>query len=647
MTHPSSPRPDRRGAVPAGLASGLAAASLAGTFDLTTLAVAGAVGAAAFWLGRRHRPAPPRDDTALERALAEYALDAPFGLGPETTGLADEVSGSLNKLHHHVSDALERATHAERARENAEFEAANAGRARSEFLATMSHELRTPLNGALGMMALLQESDLTREQLEFVQTARRSCQVLLEMIDEVLDFATLETDRLVLHRTEFPLAQAIWDTVYEHAGKAAKRGLGLSFHEEDALPHVVIGDPARFRQVLENVLSNALKFTHEGEVALRCRVLSRDDCSVRLGFELSDTGIGIPDDLRDQVFDAFAQGDQSSERRYEGAGLGLVIVRRLLELMDGDIDFVSEVGHGTTFRFELVLALPTKPAPVLTRPALVKEGTRAVVVTSHPSFAEAFSAQLERLGFAVEMLADPEEALHLRRTNPPVLFFVDDTLPNLELHQLRCALDEDLLPEGCADVLLHGPDDQQPHAGFHGHVERPTRPSALRPLVIDLLENAVRAPLPSALRDEPEPAPEEPAHDHICYEGRVLVVEDDAVNRRVVTAQLERRGIEVETATTGLEALAMLRLICCDLVLMDVQMPEMDGLEATRRIRGGEAGPHLEVPIIALTASDQPGDRAICCEVGMNDYIKKPLASFDLDTVLGNWLPKVTPADED
>jgi len=268
-------------------------------------------------------------------------------------------------------------------------------------------------------------------------------------------------------------------------------------------------------------------------------------------------------------------------------------------------------------------------------------GSRALLCTSHSSFAEAFSAQLTTLGFEVEAVSDPEHALDLRRANPPLLFWIDDTLPNLELHQLRRALIEEDLPGDTKYILLHGPNDKQPHEGFDAHINRPPRPSLLRALTLQLCEDSVRAALPRAT-DEPLEAPPTPKPDRARYSGRVLVVEDNAVNRRVVTALLEKRGIEVETATNGHEALTMLRIVSCDLILMDVQMPEMDGIEATRRIRGGEAGTCLDVPIVALTAGDQPEDRMACHEVGMDDYIRKPLTQSDLDQVLGKWLREVT-----
>jgi CheY-like chemotaxis protein len=193
--------------------------------------------------------------------------------------------------------------------------------------------------------------------------------------------------------------------------------------------------------------------------------------------------------------------------------------------------------------------------------------------------------------------------------------------------------------------LLHGPDDIEPHDGFHGHIDRPTRPAILRPFLMRLCEPAIKAPLPAASEPAARCAARR-ASNRVLYDGRVLVVEDNPVNRRVVTAQLEKRGIEVETAVNGYEAISMLRLVCCDLVLMDLQMPEMDGLEATRRIRAGEAGPSLDIPIIALTAGDQPEDRVACHEAGMEDYIRKPLTELELDTVLSKWLRAVTPVEE-
>lgn len=645
MRHRTPTRVDERGEAVLSLAPALFTAPLALAADPAAVLLALACGAGLYWYGSRRGRRAEQACDRLERVLAEFSTDAAFGLPPDKAGLPGTVAESLDHVYQLIRRTFDEVSRAKRETEDARIAAANAGRARSEFLATMSHELRTPLNGSLGMLAMLLDSDLTRDQREFALTAKRSCQSLLEMIDEVLDFATLENDRMVLERKPFKLGKAIWDAVVEQSGRAAHRGVGLSFREIDELPQLVLGDRARFRQLLDNLLDNAVKFTHEGEIALLARIVRRDATSVRIAFELSDTGVGIPECKRDHIFEAFSQVDQSSTRRYDGAGLGLVIVKRLLERMDGVIDCESEVDHGTTFRFDLVLALPQNAAEERPDVRLVEPGTRAVLCTMHPSFAESFEAQLKQLGFDVETVMDPDIALQRRREDPPLVFFVDDNLPDIELHQLRRALDEEVLPDGCMHALLHGPDDTQPHDGFQGHIDRPTRPSVLRPFLMRLCEHAIKAPLP-AVANEPAPQATRSVSKRASYEGRVLVVEDNAVNRRVVTAQLEKRGIEVETATNGYEALSMLRLVCCDLVLMDLQMPEMDGIEATRRIRAGEAGPCLDIPIVALTAGDQPEDRRACYEAGMEDYIRKPLTELELDTVLSKWLRAVTPIED-
>ena len=645
MRHRNPTRRSAGGAAHTGLVAGLLTAPLALAADPSALVLALAAGAGAYWYGSRRGRRAERTCAEFERVLADYSMDAAFGLAPETAGLPSTAATSLDHVHQLIRRTTDELARVKREVEDARIAAANAGRARTEFLATMSHELRTPLNGSLGMLALLLDSDLTRDQREYAMTAKRSCQSLLEMIDEVLDFATLESDRLVLERKPFKLVQTIWDAVVEQSARAAHRGVGLSFREIDELPQLVLGDRARFRQVLDNLLDNAVKFTHEGEIALIARTVGRDATSLRVAFELSDTGVGIPECKRDRIFEAFSQVDQSSTRRYDGAGLGLVIVRRLLERMDGVIDCESEVDHGTTFRFDVVFGLPQQSADERCATPLVLPGTRALLCTMHPSFAEAFEAQLKRLGFDVETVMDPDIALQRRREDPPHVLFVDDNLPDIELHHLRRTLDEEEWPAGCVHALLHGPDDTQPHDGFQGHIDRPTRPSVLRPFLMRLCEGAIAAPLPSAA-EELAPRLARTGPHRTSYEGRVLVVEDNPVNRRVVSAQLEKRGIEVETATNGFEALSMLRLVCCDLVLMDVQMPEMDGIEATRRIRAGDAGTCLDIPIVALTAGDQPEDRSACYEAGMEDYIRKPLTEFELDTVLSKWLRTVTPVED-
>ncbi|MCA8978387.1 MAG: hypothetical protein KDC14_00060, partial [Planctomycetes bacterium] len=493
------------GAAHLGLVAGSLVAPIALAADTTAGLLALAGGAGLCWYGLRRARRAERTCAELERALADFSTDSAFGLAPDTTGLPLSIAESLDHVHQRIRRSSDDVSRAKREVEDARIAAANAGRARSEFLATMSHELRTPLNGSLGMLALLLDGDLTRDQREFAMTAKHSCQNLLEMIDEVLDFATLENDCLALERKPFKLAKTIWDAVVEHSARAAHRGIGLSFREIDELPQFVLGDEARFRQVLDHLLENAVKFTHEGEIALLARVVRRDAQSVRVAFELSDTGVGIPEGNRESIFEAFSQVDQSSTRRYEGAGLGLVIVKRLLERMDGTIDCESEVDHGTTFRFDAAFALHGAVTQERRDERLVVPGTRALICTMHPSFAEAFESQLKLLGFEVEVVMDPDIALKRRREDPPHVFFVDDNLPDIELHQLRCALDEEAAPTGCVHALLHGPDDTQPHEGFQGHIDRPTRPSVLRPFLMRLCEHTLAAPLPGS---EETPTPQ-------------------------------------------------------------------------------------------------------------------------------------------
>jgi signal transduction histidine kinase/CheY-like chemotaxis protein len=524
------------------------------------------------------------------------------------------------------------------------LELEGAVRAKSQFLANMSHEIRTPLNGVLGMLELVRQTELGPMQQRFIETARRSGETLLGVINGVLDLSKIEAGKVEIEHNAFDL-RVVVEGVTELFGELAYgKGLELACFIPTTLQTALIGDAGRLRQILTNLIGNAVKFTERGEVGIRAHALERDSSSVLIAFDVTDTGIGIPPEKSRHIFEAFAQADSSTTRRYGGTGLGLSIARHFCDMMGGSIDVTSEPSVGSRFRFSARFGLQPSPAPGFESSLRPHDGKPALIVTDNALNREILDDQLSAWSIPVRHAPTGSAALAALRAaadyNEPFgLAIIDHSLTDtkgVELAQLIKTA-----PEGVElQIILLASFDQD--GGKIGEsafrrLTKPIRQSALWECIAAV--NAETAP-------EITVAPETPPAEKLGR-GRapVLVVEDSPVNLEVAVAILESMGCVVETAVNGRHALERHATGDFSLIFMDCQMPEMDGFETTMEIRRREAITGNRTPIVALTASVVEDGRRRCLAVGMDDYLAKPFTLDQMRAMLTTWLcPSERPA---